>query len=470
MKMMYPMNNTLKKLPLSLVLGLGLLFCNLQAQDIRSFSLEAAVEYALANHNNVKTAYVNIEDANKRIREQLGTGLPSITADLNFQRYLEVPRQPLPESFASFGVLFDVLADIVPDPEVLAGFGGSSSDEVSFFRKNNFNAGISMDAMIFDGSFFVGLQAARAYRDYVDKELMNARRTVRKQVTQAFLPVLLVDENLVILDKNINNLESLLAETRALYREGFVEQLDVDRQELSLANLRTQRQSLQRQKELALRNLKFSMGYPMEDAIAVTGDMEDMPVTASGEDLTGAINFNKRPEIQLIQSGLDLNELNIKNYKSRFLPTVRAFGAYQQQYQGDNSENGFWSPQAYVGVRMSVPVFSGMLKTLAVQRAQLESEKIILQQEEATRSIDLEVNNARIQYANASENLEARKKNLALAERIYQTTKVKYKEGVGSSLEVSQAEQSLYATQSNYLQALYDLILAKLNLDLALEN
>ena len=111
-----------------------------------------------------------------------------------------------------------------------------------------------------------------------------------------------------------------------------------------------------------------------------------------------------------------------------------------------------------------------MLKTLAIQRAQLESEKIVLQQQELERSIGLEVSNARIQYSNALENLDSQQKNRALAERIYQTTQVKYREGVGSSVEVSQAEQSLYDTQRNYLQALYDLILSKMNLDLALEN
>ncbi len=455
---------------LLLILFAGLLLNSLHAQNSQSFTLETAIDYAMANHNSIRTAHVNIEDANKRIREQLGTGLPSITADVNYQRYLEVPRQPLPESFAVFGTLFEVLADIVPDPSVLGDFGGGSSDEVSFFRKNNFNLGVSLDAMIFDGSFFVGLQAARAYRDYVDKELQNTRRTVRKQVTQAFLPVLLVDANLEILGKNIANLENLLAETRALFREGFVEQLDVDRLDLSLANLQTRRQSLQRQKELALRNLKFTMGYPMEDELVLEAALEELPALASSEDLSGQINFNKRPEIQLLQSGLELNELNIKNYKSRFLPTLRAFGAYQQLYQGDTSEDGFWSPQAYVGVRMSIPVFSGMLKTLSIQRARLESEKIVLQQQEAERSINLEVNNARIQYINAQENLESTQKNAALAQRIYNTTQIKYKEGVGSSIEVSQAEQSLYTAQSDYLQALYDLILSKMNLDIALEN
>jgi outer membrane protein TolC len=468
MKIEVTMKYTLKKLPLVLLMGLwGNL---LQAQSGAVFTLESAIDYAMSNHNSIKTAHINLEDAEKRIREQLGTGLPSVTADMNFQRYLELPRQPLPESFASFGVLFDVLADIVPDPSVLGGFGGESSDEVSFFRKNNFTMGVSMDAMIFEGSFFVGLQAARGYRKYVDKEMLNARRSVRKQVTEAFLPVLLVDANLEILDKNIANLASLLAEVQALYREGFVEQLDVDRQELSLANLTTQRKSLVRQKELALRNLKYTMGYPLEESLVATGELEEMSTGIAEEDLVGQINYLRRPEVQLLETGLELNELNIKNYKSRFLPTIRAFGAYQYLYQGDNSENGFWSPQAFVGVRMSVPIYSGMLKTLAIQRAQLESEKIVLQQQELERSIGLEVSNARIQYSNALENLDSQQKNLALAERIYQTTQVKYREGVGSSVEVSQAEQSLYNTQRNYLQALYDLILSKMNLDLALEN
>ena len=150
------------------------------------------------------------------------------------------------------------------------------------------------------------------------------------------------------------------------------------------------------------------------------------------------------------------------------MPSLRAFGNVQQQYQGENLKDGFWAPSSYVGLSLNVPIFDGLNKKAKVQRAELDLELARNQQKDLGRAIQLEVKNARTNYFNASKRLESQKKNLALAEHIYETTQVKYREGVGSSLETTQAEQSLYATQSNYIQALYDLLLAKARLDMAM--
>jgi len=294
---------------------------------------------------------------------------------------------------------------------------------------------------------------------------------VRERVRDAYLPALIIQENLTILDKNITNVAALLKETKATYEAGFVEQLDVDRLELSLANLNTDRESLERQLKLAYDGLKFAIGYPIQDELAVSDNLNTLLKEASAEELQGNINYYSRPEYKQAELGVKLQELNIKYNKMGYLPSLSAEAAYQYGYQGNelfNDPNGFWVPTSFATLRLNVPIFDGFYTKALVQRARIEEEKARNQKQELERTITFEVENARKNYLNAYSRLKSQRKNLALAERIYRTTQIKYKEGVGSSIELSQAEQSLYQSQQNEIQAKYDLLTAKTALDKAL--
>ena len=419
-------------------------------------TLEQSIEYALANNTNIKNAYLNIADAEQQINERRATGIPQINGSVNYQRYLQVPVQPLPSALVDFIRLLN------PNEEV--------ETEGSFFLKNNFNAGLNLETMIFEGSYFVALRAARAYRNFVQQQLLVEKRQVQNSVTNAFLPVLLLKTNLEIIDKNIANLEKLLRETKALYQEGFVEQLDIDRQELSLLNLQTERENLVRQKENAISALKFSMGHPIDSPLEVVGELEDMTMEVEDQQLVSDVNYAHRPETALNDLNIQLNELNLKLNKSYYLPSVRGNGAYTYSFQGNTFKDGFWAPSAYVGLNINIPIFDGFDKKAKIQRVRIDIEEANNQKVEVKRGIELEIKTARTNYINAREKLESQRKNLDLAQRIYDTTQVKYREGVGSSLEVTQAEQSLYTSQSNYLTAMYEVIKAKSDLQLALGN
>lgn len=441
-------------------------------------SLDDAIDYALENSLTIKDAQIAIADAEQQIVERRSTGLPQVNGSLNFQHYLAVPRQPLPEGFDIFGLFGQVLAVDLYDQlsnqtqmavdESFSGNGGGGGDEgIAFFLRNNFTAGIDVNAMIFDGSFFVALKAARAYRQYTLRDFATTQREVENAVIEAYLPVLLVQENIGLLEKNIKNLEQLLFETRELYKAGFAEQLDIDRQELSLSNLRIERENLVRQKEVSLTNLKYTIGFPIDQPLVVSDDLDAMTIEAEAL-LSQEASPGSRPEVALIDQAIRMNELNIKLNQAGYLPSLNAFGAVQQQYQGNDFETGFWAPAAYVGLNMSVPIFDGLNKKAKIQRARLDLEKARNQREELVRGISLEVANAQTNFRNASSRLNSQQKNLDLAERIYETAQVKYREGIGSSLEVTQAEQSLYTTQSNYMQALYDVLQSKARLEMAL--
>lgn len=433
------------------------------SQASSPMSLEDAIQYALKQSNTVKDAQINLIDAEQQIAERRSTGLPQLTGNLNFQRYLKVPVQPLPDNFRVFGAAFTDLAPFLSE-ETLAllnqGNGEGNSDGVSFFLKNNFNATLNLDAMIFDGSYFVALQAAKAYRTYVSQDLLTKQREVRNATIDAYLPVLVLQENLGLLDKNITNLERLLFETQELYKAGFAEQLDVDRLQLSLINLQTQKDNLERQQQLALNGLKFAIQYPLEEPLIIDGDLNEMIESNTDAILTEDLVAVNRPELGLLEQGIRLNELNVRLQKSGYLPSLRAFAVAQESFQGNTFSDGFWAPTVYVGATLSIPIFDGLYKKATIQRAKLDVEQARLQKENLQRGINLELTNARTSYQNAKELVESQQRNMELAQRIYETTQIKYKEGVGSSIEVSQAEQSLYNTQSNYIQAQYDLVTA----------
>ena len=193
-----------------------------------------------------------------------------------------------------------------------------------------------------------------------------------------------------------------------------------------------------------------------------------MNIMLEDSGLTADVAASNRPEVGLIDLGYELNELNLKNFKSQYLPSLRANAAYIYQYQGDDFTGGFWAPQAYVGLNLNVPIFDGLDKKAKIQRTMLDMQEVVNQKTELLQGIELEVKTARTSYVSAKENYLNQQKNLALAERIYNTTQIKYKEGVGSSLEVTQAEQEMYTSQSNFLQSLYELVSAKKQLEIAL--
>lgn len=438
------------------LLVVGLLFANigLRAQS-EGMNLQQAIDYALLNHPDIVEGQMGVQDAEIRIRENLATGLPQLNASGQYQYYFEVPVQPLPEVFVT------VFEQLVPP-------GTPVSNEASFLLRNNFTAQVSLDAMIFDASYFVGLRAARASRSYAQLDLSQRRRQVRNQVRDAYLPLLLIKENLSQLDKNITNLNQLFEETKATYEAGFIEQLDVDRLELSLANLRTERENLSRQYDMAVEGLRFTLNYPANEELIIEDDLEGILAEETDNLLVTKVDYNLRPEIGLMDQAIALNGMNVELSKSRRLPSLRGFGGYQYQYQGDDLSSGFWAPIGFVGLTLNVPIYDGGYKKALTQRAQIAQDQVVNQRSTIQRGIDLEVNNARIAYQNAQDRLSDRDRNLALAQRIYDTTKIKYNEGVGSSLEVSQAETDFFAAQTNRLQAVYDLLQAKVALQEAL--
>jgi len=434
------------------------------------FTLPLAIDYAVENSNAMRQEKLNVLDAEERVKEFKSTGLPQLDAGINYAYYFLRPSQPTEDFLtpAVFGILNQFVFEEPIDP------GEPETFNFSFVRKNNLTGFLDFRALLFDGVFFEGLKAAKASVDLERERSKLTKRDIAIQVTQAYLGVLIAVENQTIIEKNKATIEKLLFETTETYKAGFAEGLDVARLKLTLENLKAEEENLVQLIALSKDVLKFQMNYPLEQEIILLDELEVMleaiqlsPNLYLTEE---TLEYDNRPEVQVLEKAIELDEYDINRLGLRW-PVLKANINLQESLQRDklfdNNETGFIAG-GYVGLSMNYAILDGKGRSSMQQRSKIRKEKKFFELQEFKRSMFLQANNAQKTLISKKKSLENRKNILELTEEIYNKTNIKFREGVGSSVEVSQAETSLYEAQSNYIRAMYDVILAKTDLDVAL--
>jgi len=263
-----------------------------------------------------------------------------------------------------------------------------------------------------------------------------------------------------------------LREVEITYENGFVEELDVDRLKLSLENLSVEQEKLEQLIQLNYNLLKYQMAYPSDGQLQVADQLEDVveKILIDPAEYIADIDPAKRPEHRLLIEALELDELDMIRIKQGYVPSVRALAGYGQALNRNNlfsgQEAGFLG-NGSVGLSARIPIYDGGYTNSKIQQKKIEIEKREIELSEFDRAMLLQVANAQSQISIARSSLESAKRALALNEKIFDKTQIKYREGVGSSIEVTQAERSLYASQAQYINSLYDLLTAKTELDIA---
>jgi outer membrane protein len=433
-------------------------------------SLDDAIKYALTHSNSITNSKLGVKDAELRIKEVKASGLPQLNADVSLQHFFIVPESLLPDfiSPSVYGVLEKEGVKNGSGSTVQSPQASTQFFKAAFTQPNSISGSLTLGQLLFSGSYTVGLRAAKLSREYADLQLSMKQIETKNQVIDAYLPSLLLSENVLTLDKNIDNLTKLLNETNALYKGGFVEELDVDRLQLALSNLKTLRETLIKQKEMVLNGLKLSMNIDAKENIEIADDLNKLLAEADLNIVKDEINFTNREEYKTLSKVIELNKLNVDLNRAGYLPTVAAFASYSQQFQGRELSKLVNIPNMLVGISGKVNIWDSYEKKTKIQRAQLQLEQFNNQKKDLESVINLQVSNAKIAYNNSQNQVENQKKNLVLAEKIYKTTTIKYKEGIGSSFELVQAEQAVFQSQQNLKQAQYDLLIAYKNLQKAL--
>ncbi len=419
-----------------------------QADTVASFSLPQAIDYAQTHHNAILNARIDEDIAKNTVRQTIGIGLPQISGNANFQDFIKVPTTLLPGEF--FGQ---------PGTQVPVQFG----------VKFQSSAGIELNQLLFDGSYLVGLQASKTFKELSGKNLTRTRIETTVAVTKAYYSVLVSNEQLGLLDANLARLRKSLKDTEAMFKNGFVEKIDVGRLTVLSNNLETERENVIRLLALNVNLLKFQMGMTINSRLtltdSITGLQADQAVAVVD---TGA--YRSRIEYSLLQTQLKVNEFDLKRYKSQYLPSLSAFGSSSQSFQANKFSELYDRnfPTTVVGLRLSVPIISGGIRLYQVRNAKLLVLKTQNDLNNLQNGINLEVEQSRTTYLNGLRSLDNQKRNMDLAQEVLRVTKIKYEQGVGSSIEVTSAETSLKEAQNNYITALYDLLINKVNLDRSL--
>jgi len=465
---------------LFLIVGGFPLFVLGQEQSAETFTLEQCIDFAMENSIVLKNAKLDERISRAQKTEIISFALPQINANANLNYF-----QSLPRFFATKQVAFGFSGlDASKESEFLPTL--KSGDVVSspnFFQlKSSGTVALNISQIILNGSFFVGLKAAENNIKLYNNTLNKVKEGVIEAVSKAFYSVLVNRERIELFDSNISRLDSLLRETKILNENGFVEAIDIDRIQVSLNNIVAERNNFIKLHELTLEVLKFQINYPMDKQLKIDGELTKESVLVELDNYLTDWNKKLRPDYQLLTIGIKLQNLSLTNKLVSYAPTL-SFNANLGYSTQSNTISGLfrteskftdtrfgsdkWYPVNSFGLSLSVPLFAGFQRGAQYQQEKLKLAKLKNNELQLESAIDLEVKQSIISYQNATETMEVQQRNLDLAKKVARVTKVKYQQGVGSNIEVVQAETSLRESQVNYYNALYDGIIAKINLDKA---
>ena len=268
-----------------------------------------------------------------------------------------------------------------------------------------------------------------------------------------------------LIDANIERAEKLLNDTRELYKNGFAEKLDADRATVQLSNMQTQKVTTQKNIDNGYLGLKFLIGVPYNDSLVLTDKITEEKIRA-GVPVENNYQYTDRKEYQFLAATDKLNQYNIKRYKYTYLPTLNlnsTFGKNALRTQFDFFRPGDWYTNWNIGVSLSIPIFDGFARASNVEKARLQQKQTQNQLENLKLSIDNEVQTARNSFNASLQILESQRKNMELAEQVYDQSKKKYEAGLGSTIDITTAQTDLVSAQTNFISALYDAVLAKID-------
>ncbi len=449
-----------------------------QSQEVLRMSLEQAQQYAIDNAFNVRSAQLDAAKAEREVKETLSAGLPQVNGTLEYNNFIDIPVQVAPaDAFGFPDYLTQFLAGVAQETGVPLNAPAPDPDglqEFQFGNEQTVTAGFTASQLIFDGSFFIGLQAQKAYAEAMRVGVRKSEAETRQQVAEAYHMVLISQENVTILKDSRGVLENSLEETRALYENGFAEAQDVDQLELSLADLDSRIKYAEQQEEVTLDMLKFQIGLDLSAELELTDTVDSLVKGDEVALLSAPLNLDANPEVMMQQNYVRLAELGIKNEKARRLPSINAFYTYQQNAQRNEFSffdgGGRWFPIQLWGVQLNWPIFGSSMGYQRIEKAKVDLEKAEAALQQIEQGARLEYRSAKIDFDNALEQRSIQQRNMALAERIYNTTQVKYNEGMSSSFELSQAQNQMLTTQGNYINATLQLLNARTRLNKALNN
>lgn len=426
------------------------------AQGETTMSLKQCIDYALLHSASVNNAQLDEYIAAAKVGEVKATGLPQINGEA---AVIDNP-QLRPMFFKGDNQFIPAIPGVTPDPNNVIAVPNI------FQLRSSGEASATLTQLLFNGSFLVALKTTKAYSELSTKATQKAKIDVVEAVKKAYYMVLINGERINSLNSNIARLDTTFKQTQALNKSGFVEKLDLNRLEVRYLNLVTEKQKFENMSALSVALLKFQMGMPAKENFILEGNIESLKATLMAATETTDMDYSRRIEYSLLESQKKINQQILKNVNVGYLPSLAAFGTFGYTRSDVRFGNLFtkkWYNFSMIGIKATIPIFDGLSKHYQAQQAKLEIKKTENNIESFKNAIDLQVTQSSITYNNAVKSLETQSKNLELSKEIARVSKIKYQEGVGTNLELVNAEADLKDAQTNYYDAIYQALVSTID-------
>ncbi|WP_234110616.1 MULTISPECIES: TolC family protein [Chryseobacterium] len=422
----------------------------------QSFTIDESWQYAIDHNVAVQKAKIDRTIADQKVKETIGIGLPQISGQAKYNYYLKIPV-----------TLID--ASQFPGSDAPPG----TVTEFPMGLKHNANAGLTLTQLIFNGSYLVGLQSSKAFKETMALAEEKTQISIKEGILMSYTAVLVVDENIKTLEENRKVAEKALNDTRETYQLGLIEFQNVEQQEYSYKSLLANQQNLTRDRKKLMMTLKYLMGYPLDQPISLSSSLDELIQKNEGlVDLENQLDLNNHIDYRLKQNQLKLNELKLRLQKSYALPSLSGFA--NTAYNTGNNQfkifdtNNRWFNSTILGLQLDVPIFSGFQRHWQTEQAKLDLKKSQLDLQDMEKTLKNNAYSASVDYDNAYNSYKNALELIKLSSSIYNKQQIKFKEGMGSSFDLQQAETQLYNSQAQYYQSALNLIQAKTKLDEAL--
>ncbi len=423
-------------------------------------TVKEAVDLAYKNVVELKNANLDYRIQEAMNKEIIGQALPQVSGTISSAYYLQTPKILFPQSDEGIYKVLrreNLIASTVqaPAPTVVP---------FSFQQPWNFNMGATVTQLLFQPDVFVGLQARKVALGYSQALIEQTKEKIKDSAYKRYYAILIAQKQLHFLNESVQRLGKLYHDDSIMYKNGFAERLDLDKVQVQINNLTTARNAVESGVILAYAAMKFSLGISQKDIVVLKEDLTNESIKQGV--LDDGFKYEDRAEVKTLITLHSLQKLDIKRNKLAGLPTVSLAGNYTVTGMGQKfltDENTTWFRSSYIGVNINVPIFSGFQRKYKIQEAELKVEKLSNNIDNLKQAIDLEHEISQESLKNALVNLDIQERNLALAERVYNATKTKFEQGVGSSFEVLQSDTDYQTAQSNYFSALYNATVARIS-------
>jgi len=427
-----------------------------QSQETQQLTIEQAYQFAKENSINLKTAQLDLDNASFKIKETRAIGLPQVNGEIGYNYFIKQPVSILPAR--------------ILNPNA----GENETAAVVFGTQQSASAGATLSQLIFNGSYLVGLQSAKAYQKIAELAYEKTDIAIKEAVFLTYSSVLVIDENLTIIDKNIKITEKNKHDIEQIYKVGLGEEQPVDQMEYSLTSLKSTKKSLGRNRINLINALKFLIGKKDSESIELSSKLEELLELSENKLIDESLftNWENHIDVKMAENNLRTKELMLKFEKSKALPSLAGF--ISSTYNGFSNEFDFigrkWFNATTAGLSLNIPIFSGFDRKYKAAQAKVEIERANLQLQNTKERLTKDAKELYNSYQNSLEELEVAKKLQTLANKIFKTQQIKYYEGIGTSFDLIQSETQKYSSDNAYFQAVFAVIQNKIKLDKALNQ